>query len=109
MSTEMKFFDFAAAVGLTKHIGGMDATRQLVDLCQIEAGKYVLDVGCGVGVSGGTSVGGAFVLVGKGVFVNKSLGLTRLKAGRSAAVCMVGSLMTFICGGARRVEVAVSN
>ncbi|MBN2499824.1 MAG: class I SAM-dependent methyltransferase [Anaerolineales bacterium] len=51
MSTEMKFFDFAAAVGLTKHIGGMDATRQLIELCQIEAGKYVLDVGCGVGVT----------------------------------------------------------
>jgi ubiquinone/menaquinone biosynthesis C-methylase UbiE len=51
MSTEMEFFDFAAAVGLTKHIGGMDATRELIELCQIEAGDYVLDVGCGVGVT----------------------------------------------------------
>jgi SAM-dependent methyltransferase len=45
------FFDFAAEVGLTKHIGGNEATDLLVELCHIDETKYVLDVGCGVGVS----------------------------------------------------------
>ena len=45
------FFDFAAEVGLTKHYGGLEATEELVELCQIGEGKYVLDVGCGAGVT----------------------------------------------------------
>jgi arsenite methyltransferase len=36
---------------LTKHIGGLDATDTLVQLCHITKGSYVLDVGCGVGVT----------------------------------------------------------
>jgi len=47
----MGFFDFAAEVGLTKHIGGVEATEALVELCHIGPGSYVLDVGCGVGVT----------------------------------------------------------
>lgn len=43
------FFDFSAEVGLTKHIGGVAATRELIELCHIDASKYVLDVGCGAG------------------------------------------------------------
>lgn len=45
------FFDFAAEVGLTKHIGGLEATDSLIDLCQINRSSYVLDVGCGVGAT----------------------------------------------------------
>jgi len=45
------FFDFAAEVGLTKHIGGVDATEMLIKLCHIGKASYVLDVGCGVGVT----------------------------------------------------------
>lgn len=45
------FFDFAAEVGLTKHIGGIEATDLLVELCHIDEHKYVLDVGCGAGVT----------------------------------------------------------
>ena len=51
MKDEPTFFDFAAEVGLTKHIGGVEATEALVELCHIGEGKYVLDVGCGVGVT----------------------------------------------------------
>jgi arsenite methyltransferase len=51
MDNEPTFFDFAAEVGLTKHIGGVEATEALVELCHIDEGKYVLDVGCGVGVT----------------------------------------------------------
>jgi arsenite methyltransferase len=51
MEQEATFFDFAAEVGLTKHIGGVEATEALVELCHIGQGKYVLDVGCGVGVT----------------------------------------------------------
>lgn len=51
MEPESTFFDFAAEVGLTKHIGGVEATKGLVELCHIGKGTYVLDVGCGVGVT----------------------------------------------------------
>jgi ubiquinone/menaquinone biosynthesis C-methylase UbiE len=49
MRNQPGFFDFAAEVGLTKHIGGRDATEMLIKLCHIGKGKSVLDVGCGVG------------------------------------------------------------
>ena len=47
------YFQFLANMGLTKHIGSMQATRELLDLCHIgrEAGQVVLDVGCGVGAT----------------------------------------------------------
>lgn len=51
MSSKEQFFDYAAEVGLTKHLGGMAATDELVRLCAVDAGSYILDVGCGVGVT----------------------------------------------------------
>ena len=51
MKEQPGFFDFAAEVGLTKHIGGTEATEALVRLCHIHKATYVLDVGCGVGVT----------------------------------------------------------
>jgi ubiquinone/menaquinone biosynthesis C-methylase UbiE len=45
------FFDFAAEVGLTKHLGGLEATENLLELCHIGNDSYILDVGCGVGVT----------------------------------------------------------
>jgi hypothetical protein len=44
MKNQPSFFDFAAEVGLTKHIGGVKATEALVELCHIGNGKYVLDL-----------------------------------------------------------------
>ncbi len=51
MENEQHFFDFAAEVGLTKHLGGIEATEELIELCHIDAGTYILDVGCGVGMT----------------------------------------------------------
>lgn len=51
MENEPTFFDFAAEVGLTKHIGGVEATEALVELCDIGQDSYVLDVGCGAGMT----------------------------------------------------------
>ncbi len=45
------YFEFLADLGHTKHYGSLEATRMLVDMCQIDAGSYVLDVGCGVGAT----------------------------------------------------------
>jgi len=45
------FFDFAAEVGLTKHIGGIVATEALIELCHIGRESTILDVGCGVGAT----------------------------------------------------------
>lgn len=51
MKNQQTFFDFAAEVGLTKHIGGVEATEALVQLCHINKNSYILDVGCGVGIT----------------------------------------------------------
>lgn len=37
--------------GITKHLGGSGATKELIGLCRISEGKYVLDVGCGIGIT----------------------------------------------------------
>ena len=51
MKSQQTFFDFAAEVGLTKHIGGLEATEVILELCHISKGMYVLDVGCGAGIT----------------------------------------------------------
>ena len=51
MENQQTFFDFAAEVGLTKHFGGLEGTEELAGLCHIGDGAYVLDVGCGAGVT----------------------------------------------------------
>jgi arsenite methyltransferase len=51
MNHQSHFFDFAAEVGLTKHLGGTQATDKLIELCHISKESYVLDVGCGVGAT----------------------------------------------------------
>ena len=47
----LEYFEIIAEAGITKHGGSVQATRELVQMCYIEAGKYVLDVGCGVGAT----------------------------------------------------------
>jgi arsenite methyltransferase len=51
MEEEQHFFDFAAEVSFTKHLGGVAATDEMAELCHINAGSYVLDVGCGAGAT----------------------------------------------------------
>jgi ubiquinone/menaquinone biosynthesis C-methylase UbiE len=51
MRDQQTFFDFAAEVGLTKHIGGIEATEKLLELCHVNEDKIVLDVGCGAGAT----------------------------------------------------------
>jgi arsenite methyltransferase len=51
MESSEQFFEFAAEVGLTKHLGGVGATEELITLCHIDADSYVLDVGCGAGAT----------------------------------------------------------
>jgi SAM-dependent methyltransferase len=49
MRDARRYFQFLAELGLTKHIGSMQATRELIELCHIRGGAHVLDLGCGVG------------------------------------------------------------
>ena len=44
------FLDMQAEVGVTKHIGGFEATNELLSRCHIEHAKEVLNIGCGIGV-----------------------------------------------------------
>jgi arsenite methyltransferase len=46
----VKYLDFQAEVGITKHVGGFAATDELLSLCHIEDAKEVLNIGCGIGV-----------------------------------------------------------
>ncbi|MFH1664287.1 MAG: class I SAM-dependent methyltransferase [archaeon] len=43
------YFLMQAEMGLTKHVGGKRATKELIELCKIDESKRVLDVGCGAG------------------------------------------------------------
>ena len=42
-------YDVWEKFGLTKHYGGVYATRRLIKLCNITSGQCILDVGCGTG------------------------------------------------------------
>ena len=48
---DMSYFGIQAYVGTTKHMGGLESTKELIDLCRIKAGMHVLDVGCGAGAT----------------------------------------------------------
>jgi len=48
---EFSFFGVQAYLGETNHLGGLKATEELAELCHIDNGKCVLDVGCGVGIT----------------------------------------------------------
>ena len=46
---ELSYFELQAYVGTTKHMGGFETTKALIELCHIGKDTYVLEVGCGVG------------------------------------------------------------
>jgi len=48
---EISYFELQAYVGTTKHLGGFESTKQLIELCHIGKDTYVLEVGCGVGAT----------------------------------------------------------
>lgn len=45
------YFKIQSELDFTKHVGALDATDEIRDLCQIGPGSHVLDVGCGVGMT----------------------------------------------------------
>ena len=45
------YFDMQADIGHTKHIGGTKATDELLEMCALESGQSLLNVGCGAGAS----------------------------------------------------------
>jgi SAM-dependent methyltransferase len=44
------YLDLEATIGVTKHLGGIPASRRLLEACHVAEAREVLDVGCGVGV-----------------------------------------------------------
>jgi ubiquinone/menaquinone biosynthesis C-methylase UbiE len=48
--TGMDFLDMQAQLGVSKHVGGLEATHELLALCHIEDARTVLSIGCGIGV-----------------------------------------------------------
>ncbi len=49
--SEPSYFELQAYVGTTKHMGGFEATKALIELCQVNKDTYALDAGCGVGAT----------------------------------------------------------
>jgi ubiquinone/menaquinone biosynthesis C-methylase UbiE len=49
--TPESIYELVAHVGFKKyfHLGGMEATEKLIELCHIDKDKYILDVGCASG------------------------------------------------------------
>ncbi|MDP3066484.1 MAG: class I SAM-dependent methyltransferase [Methanobacteriaceae archaeon] len=45
------YFEIQAKIGITKHMGGLEATKKLLDLCKVDESDQVLVVGSGNGVS----------------------------------------------------------
>jgi arsenite methyltransferase len=45
------YFEIQAKVGITKHMGGLDATKKLLELCRVGKSDHLLVVGSGNGVS----------------------------------------------------------
>ena len=45
------YFELQAYWGTTNHLGGLKATNELVQLCNIDTNSYVLVIGCGTGKS----------------------------------------------------------
>ena len=45
-----RYLDFQSIVGITKHMGGPGATKELLALCHVDEAREVLEVGCGIGV-----------------------------------------------------------
>jgi arsenite methyltransferase len=51
LESELSYFELQAYIGTTKHMGGFEATKALIELCHINKATYVLDAGCGVGAT----------------------------------------------------------
>lgn len=47
----IEYLDMQAYVGITKHVGGIEATNELLARCHIADAREVLNVGCGIGVT----------------------------------------------------------
>jgi arsenite methyltransferase len=50
-NSELSYFELQAYIGTTKHMGGFETTKALIELCYIGRDTYVLEVGCGVGAT----------------------------------------------------------
>jgi arsenite methyltransferase len=48
---EISYFELQAYMGTTKHMGGLETTKELVKLCHVDSGMHLLEVGCGVGAT----------------------------------------------------------
>jgi arsenite methyltransferase len=45
------YLELHAYSGATKHMGGLNATKELIELCGVDEHTYVLEVGCGTGAT----------------------------------------------------------
>jgi ubiquinone/menaquinone biosynthesis C-methylase UbiE len=45
------YFGIQEKIGITKHMGGLKATKELLEMCRVDESDYVLVVGSGNGVS----------------------------------------------------------
>jgi SAM-dependent methyltransferase len=51
LEPEYSYFQIQGIWGVTKHFGGVRISQRLAELCHIAANSYVLEVGCGTGLT----------------------------------------------------------
>ena len=48
-AAEPTYLELMSYFGMSRHEGGLNATQEMVNLCRLDGGKHILDVGCGAG------------------------------------------------------------
>jgi len=48
---ESPYFALQADIGITEHMGGLGATEELLEACNVSGNDSILDVGCGTGIT----------------------------------------------------------
>jgi SAM-dependent methyltransferase len=97
--SELSYFQIQAHMGTTKHMGGLETTRELIARCGIEEGMTVLDAGCGAGATASylaSTVGCRVVGVDA---MEEMVELSRARAGREG----VSERTTFRVADAQRL------
>ena len=46
---EFNYLELLSHLGVTRHLRGLKATNELIELCRMEKGKFILEVSCGTG------------------------------------------------------------
>ncbi|MBN1978154.1 MAG: methyltransferase domain-containing protein [Anaerolineae bacterium] len=85
----LTYFELQAYIGTTKHMGGLETTQELIELCHIVQDTYVLDVGCGAGATASILAGTVGCRVVGVDLREEMVALSAERARRQGVACLV--------------------